>query len=168
MTEAEEPVGRVGRAHGRDGSFYVEDARRAPEVGETLDAGGHELRVERRAGTDERPILRLAGVEDRDAAAALRGTTLRSPGSALEPAADEWRVEDLLGCRVDGLGEVRGVLAAPSCDVLEVGEERTLVPLIRDAVRRIDTSERRIEVDRRFLGLEESAEDADARRSGGA
>jgi ribosomal 30S subunit maturation factor RimM len=43
---------------------------------------------------------------------------------------------------------------APSCDLLEVGDEAVLVPLISDAITNIDLEAKRIEVDRRFLGLE--------------
>ena len=66
----------------------------------------------------------------------------------------EWLIAELVGCRIEGIGEVRRVLTLPSCDVLEVGEEGVLVPLISDAVLRVDVDARVIEVDRRFLGLE--------------
>jgi ribosomal 30S subunit maturation factor RimM len=55
---------------------------------------------------------------------------------------------------VPGLGSVRRVLNLPSCDVLEVGDQPVLVPLISDAVTSVDLDARVIEVDRRFLGLE--------------
>ena len=45
------------------------------------------------------------------------------------------------------------MLAGPSCDVLEVGEDAVLVPLVSDAVRNVDPAARVIEVDLRFLGL---------------
>jgi 16S rRNA processing protein RimM len=151
---AGEVVGRVGRPHGRDGSFYLDHLRGSLEHQATLVVGGCERRIERRAGTDARPILRLDGIVDRDSAAALRGERLRRSEPAEPPAGeDEWAVEELVGCRVPGLGEVRRVLAAPSCDLLEIGEEGVLVPLVRDAIQEIDTAGRRIEVDRGFLGL---------------
>jgi 16S rRNA processing protein RimM len=115
--------------------------------------GEREAELERRAGTGERPIIRIAGVGDRDAAAALRGQELHVLDTS-ELEEDEYLVEDLVGCRVEGLGEVRAVIAAPSCDVLEVGEDRVLVPLVSDAVKRVDLDARTIEVDRAFLGIE--------------
>ncbi len=156
MSEVREPeaVGRVGRPHGRDGSFYLDHPEHPPAVGAAVLLAGHEHRVERRAGEDRRPILRLSGVSNRESIAALRGEVLREPAPARPLEEDEWLVEDLVGCRVDGLGEVRRVLAAPSCDLLEVGEAGLLVPLVRDVVGRIDVRARRIEVDRAFLGLE--------------
>jgi 16S rRNA processing protein RimM len=59
---------------------------------------------------------------------------------------------------VDGdrsLGRVRRLLALPSCEVLEVeraGAPDLLVPLVRDAVRSVDVTARRIDVDSAFLG----------------
>ena len=155
------PAGRVGRAHGLDGSFHVTGARAALlREGAAVTVGGQARRIVRRAGTDERPIVRLEGCEGRDAAEALRGQTLlvaRAQAPAL--GEDEWWPEELQGCRVrDGgreLGVVRGVLSLPSCEALEVvgeGEEVLLVPLVRDAVREVDVAGRRIEVRSEFLG----------------
>jgi 16S rRNA processing protein RimM len=105
-------------------------------------------------------IVRLEGCEDRDAAERLRGRELlveRALAPALQP--DEWWAEDLEGCAVlDGevaVGTVRRLLELPSCEVLEVarsGQGDLLVPLIADAVRRVDIERRRIDVDLRFLG----------------
>jgi 16S rRNA processing protein RimM len=115
--------------------------------------------IVRRAGTDERPIVRLAGFEGRAASAGLRGEQLlvpRAAAPALEE--DEWWVEDLEGCRVvDGerlIGRVGRVLALPSCEVLEVDVQggQVLVPLVRDAVRSVDVDARVIDVDVQFLG----------------
>jgi 16S rRNA processing protein RimM len=147
-------AGRVGRAHGLDGSFYVERPGHDLSEGTAVTVAGRDTVVERRAGTDERPLVRLAGVADRAAAEALRGEALSvRDGGAL--AADEWAVADLVGCSIDGLGEVRRVVAGPSCDVLEVGPDAVLVPFVSDAVKRVDTDAGVIEVDRAFLGLDE-------------
>jgi 16S rRNA processing protein RimM len=148
-------VGRVGRAHGRDGSFYVDGPVHELPVGADVRVADRPARVERRAGTAERPLMRVSGVEDREAAAALRGQELRVAEAEATPGAGEWLAGDLVGCRVDGLGEVRRVIAAPSCDLLEVGEEGALVPLVADAIRHVDVAGRTIEVDRGFLGLDE-------------
>ncbi len=157
-------VGRVGRPHGRDGSFWVEGALERAESegwgdplaeGEPVVVAGRQTRVERRGGEPSRPLARLAAIETREAAAALRGEELLvSEGRA--PLGDrEWLVEDLVGASVEGVGEVRRVLAAPSCDLLEVGEEGLLIPLVADAVLAVDVKGRRIAVDRRFLGLDD-------------
>ena len=174
--------GVVGRPHGLDGSFHVLSPRPALlALGTTVRAAGRDAAVVRLAGTDERPIVRLAGVDTREAADALRGTELlvpRSVAPALEE--DEWWAEDLVGCRVvDGdraLGKVVRLMPLPSCEVLEVAPEGQggpgaggsrsvagvsgehasakpfLVPLVRDAVRRVDVGAKLIDVDIAFLG----------------
>ena len=154
-------AGRIGRPHGLDGSFHVTRPRAALlPLGGKVRVGGADAEIVRRAGTDERPILRLAGHEDREAAEALRGSDLLVHRKAVPPLGDdEWYAEDLEGCRVvDGevaVGSVRRLLALPSCEVLEVeraGAPDLLVPLVRDAVRSVDVPARRIDVDSAFLG----------------
>jgi 16S rRNA processing protein RimM len=145
----------VGRAHGLDGSFYVEQPAEPLPVGADVTVGGLSTRVERRAGTDDRPIVRLGGIGDRSAAEALRGESILVDGGDL--AEGEYLTADLVGCEIPGLGPVRRVIAAPSCDLLEVGDEGVLVPFISDAVRRVDTAARLIEVDAGFLGLDEDS-----------
>jgi 16S rRNA processing protein RimM len=146
-------AGVVGRPHGLDGSFHVVHPSEDLAEGTELEVAGRTVSVERRAGTADRPIIRISGVGDRDAAGALRGEQLMVDAGEL--AESEYLVDDLVGCKVPGLGEVRAVITGPSCDVLEVGEEQTLVPLVSDAVTRIDLGTRVIEVDRAFLGLDE-------------
>jgi 16S rRNA processing protein RimM len=161
MTQPLLEAGRVGRPHGLDGSFHVTrpDARLLAGVDEVF-VNGVATRVERRAGTDERPIMRLAGHAGREAAEALRGAQLAVPperAPALEPG--EYWAHDLAGCTVyDGqrhVGEVRRMLPLPSCEALEValaGGGVVLVPMVRDAIRSIDVGGKRIEVDMAFVG----------------
>ena len=153
-------VGVVGRPHGLDGSFYVLDPTpEALTLGARVRVGERERAIERRAGTDPRPIIRLEGCLDRDGAEAMRGAELmlaRAQAPQLED--DEWWAEDLEGCAVrDGdheVGHVARLLALPSCEVLEVVREGEplLVPLVADAVRSVDVRARVIDVDLRFLG----------------
>ena len=140
-------AGRVGKAHGRDGSFYVDGPQIEFAEGTRVRLGDAEREVVRRAGTDDRPLIRLEGVED---PAALRGEIMLIEEDLEE---GEYLVADLLGCEVPGLGRVERVLDAPSCTLLEVGEDGQLVPLIGDAVKQIDLERKIIEVDREFLGF---------------
>jgi 16S rRNA processing protein RimM len=161
MTDVFIEAGRVGRPHGLDGSFHVKqpDARLLA-LSDEIYVHGRPERIERRAGTDERPILRLAGHAGREAAEALRGAALSIPldrAPALEP--DEYWAHELVGCAVwDGerrVGEVRRMLPLPSCEALEVARDEggeLLVPMVRDAIRAVDVSARRIDVDLSFLG----------------
>ncbi len=157
-------AGRVGRAHGLDGSFYVTRARpRLLELGTVVRVGDRTATIVRRAGTEQHPIVRLEGIEDRAAAEALRGMSLGvERPNAPTLAEGEWWAHELEGCEVvDGelwVGSVSRMIELPTCEVLEVrrtdGGEVLLVPMVRDAVRRVDIANRRIEVDMRFLGQE--------------
>jgi 16S rRNA processing protein RimM len=167
-------AGRVGRPHGLDGSFYVTGARaRLLALGANVTVGARVAAIVRRAGTDEHPIVRVEGVEDRSAAEALRGAVLTvSTEEAPALGEGEWWAHELVGCDVLSgerlLGTVRRMLELPSCEALEVAREEKadplLVPMVKDAIRSVDIGARRIDVDAGFLGLEE---DAGAAREGG-
>ncbi|MBO9534220.1 MAG: 16S rRNA processing protein RimM [Solirubrobacteraceae bacterium] len=162
------PAGTIGKAHGLDGSFYVVKAAAAllAKGAQVFVDGEAEPRtVERRSGTDDRPILRLSGAASRNDADALRGKPLTV---ALEHAPelddDEYWAHDLVGCSVqpksggDALGLVVELMAYPSCEILKVdGGPRgeLLVPLVRDAILEVDVPGRRITVDDEFLALDE-------------
>jgi 16S rRNA processing protein RimM len=170
-------AGRVGRAHGLDGSFYVTGARpRLLALGTTVAVAGRSAAVVRRAGTDARPIVRLQGIEDRAGAEAIRGLEL-TVAEAQAPALveGEWWASELEGCEVlDGdrhVGVVVRLVELPSCEALEVrlatsgtsgqgessGESadgrvgELLVPMVHDAIRRVDVERRRIDIDISFL-----------------
>jgi 16S rRNA processing protein RimM len=138
-------AGRVGRPHGRDGSFYVEDASEALVLGDSVTLGGAARTIERRAGTDERPLVRLSGLSD---PRSVRGEPLLVESDLAD---DEWLAADLVGCRVEGLGSVARVLDGPSCDLLEL-DDGTLVPFVSDAIRSVDLPGRRILADLEYLG----------------
>jgi 16S rRNA processing protein RimM len=160
------PAGRVGRPHGLDGSFYVTRPRaRLLSLGTEVALEDERRKIVRRAGTDERPIVRLEGVGDRPGAEALRGRELTVEQSDAPTLGEgEWWAHELEGCEVrDGerlLGVVRRLLELPSCEALEVepagGGSPLLVPMVSAAIRGVDPGERRIEVDAGFLDLEET------------
>jgi 16S rRNA processing protein RimM len=155
-------AGRVGRPHGLDGSFHVTrpEARLLVNGAELL-VNGSPATIDRRAGTDAKPILRLAGHAGIDAAEALRGAQLAIRAADAPPLPEgEYWAHELEGCTVcDGervVGTVRRLVPLPSCEALEVeradGGADLLVPLVRDAVRRVDVGARRVDVDLAFLG----------------
>ena len=135
-------AGRVGKPHGLDGSFYVDGASHPLPVGTRVTVGDLTLEVGRRAGTDERPLVRLSGVED---PRTLRGELLLVDAELGE---DEWLADDLLRCSVPGHGRVVRILDGPSCSVLEL-EDGLLVPFISDAIRSVEGDE--IVIDEAFL-----------------
>jgi 16S rRNA processing protein RimM len=176
------PAGRVGRAHGLDGSFYVTGPNpRLLTLGTSAMVAGRRAEIVRRSGTDRRPIVRLDGVDGREAADALRGMTLsvdRVEAPAL--AEGEWWAHELEGCEVFGdgrlIGTVQRMIELPSCEALEVRRETVgsqaigtplVVPLVKDAIRRMAVAERRIEVDVGFLGEDALGPDSKSRSGSG-
>jgi 16S rRNA processing protein RimM len=136
-------AGRVGKPHGRDGSFYVERAAHPLPEGTIVLLRDRPHPVQRRAGTGDRPLIRLGGLDD---PAAARDEQLLVDVELVE---GEWLASELIGLSVPGRGRVTRVLDAPSCSVLEL-EDGSLVPFISDAIRSIEGGE--IHVDEHFLG----------------
>lgn len=162
------PAGRVGRAHGLDGSFYVTGARpRLLALGTDVTIAGRTAAIVRRAGTDQHPIVRVHGVEDRAGAQALRGQTLTvAVADAPRLAEGEWWAHELEGCAVvDGerrVGTVTRMIELPSCEALEVRIDSSdvppsragaplLVPMVKNAIRRVDVAAGVIDVNMGFL-----------------
>jgi 16S rRNA processing protein RimM len=154
-------AGRVGRAHGLDGSFYVTKPVTRLLAGETpITLAGRRLAIVRRSGTEKHPILRLAGMTRREDAEALRGQPLLvelAHAPALER--DEYWSHDLKGCEVrDGerlIGVVEELIGLPSCEALLVKRSdggELLVPMVKDAILEVDLTAGHIEIDLNFLG----------------
>jgi 16S rRNA processing protein RimM len=144
-------VGRVGRPHGLDGSFFVEDPSADParfEVGNTLRVGGEELRIVASKQARGRPVIRLERRVD-------RGAALEVPREALPPPADDsYYVFQLVGLEVveDGgarLGRVADVAPGVANDVLELDSGLAL-PLVEACVQEVDLEAARILVARGF------------------
>lgn len=99
-------------------------------------------------------LVRVAGCEDRDAAAALRNRLIAVPRAALPPPAEgEFYWIDLLGVEVvdvDGrrYGRITQMLETGANDVMVVqGESEHLIPFVREqVVRDVDLEARRITV----------------------
>lgn len=142
-------AGRIGRPHGLDGTFHV--LTRDPDLleAETFTVAGVDRAVTRRAGSGARPLLRLEGIDSKEAVSALRGEGLLVPRPPLED--DEFWADDLIGCEVVGYGTVARLLDYPSCEILEL-DTGEMVPLVRDAIERVDLDARTITLREGFLG----------------
>ena len=145
------PVGRVGRPHGLDGSFVVEDASEDPErfaVGARLLAGEESAEVVARKRAGGRVVVRL----DRPVE---RGTVLAVPRDELPPAEEGgYYVFELVGLEVEEeggrpLGTVQDVAPGVANDVLELDSGQAL-PLVSQCVLDVDLERRRILVARGF------------------
>jgi 16S rRNA processing protein RimM len=132
-------VGRVGKSHGIDGSFVVENASETRElfaVGAKLLVEGQEVTVVGSKQARGRPVIRL----DRRVP---RGASLEVPRSALTPTGeDEYYVFQLVGLEVeeqggDVLGTVRDVAPGVANDVLEL-DSGLLLPMVEECVLSVD------------------------------
>jgi 16S rRNA processing protein RimM len=157
------PVGTLGRPHGVAGEIalraYNPQSHGLLGLAELLvdDRGGQRRRFDVRSvrPTADGYLVRLAGIDSREAAAALTLAEARVPRSALPPLGEgEFYVEDIPGCVVeDQAGRSRGRARATfwngAHDVLTVdvdggGEE--LIPLVPGFVLTVDAPRRRIRV----------------------
>jgi 16S rRNA processing protein RimM len=138
-------VGRVGKSHGLDGSFVVEQASETPErfeVGAELIVAGERAKVVSRRQARGRPVIRL----DRRVP---RGATLEVPREALEPTGDdEYYVFQLIGLKVEeeggaDLGTVTDVLPGVANDVLQLDSGLSL-PMVEECIRAVELAEGRI------------------------
>jgi 16S rRNA processing protein RimM len=154
ISGSEDPilVGRIGRAHGLDGTVVVDletddaDTRFAPGAVVRL-ADGRELTVTRYRLTERSPLVSFAEVTHRSAAESLRGAELLIRPEERRPLGpDEYWPEDLIGLRVvdrDGIeiGVVRDVESEQPQDRLHVQDPDGtihIVPLVAALVRRVD------------------------------
>jgi 16S rRNA processing protein RimM len=138
-------VGRVGKPHGLDGSFFVENASEDAArfaVGVILHLDGEPVKVVASKRSGGRPVIRL----DRKAP---RGAELAVPRSELPPPGeDEYYEFQLIGLSVEeeggrALGRVTSVQAAPANDVLEL-DSGLLLPLVGACVLEVDLDAGRI------------------------
>jgi 16S rRNA processing protein RimM len=147
-------VGRVVRPHGVRGELLVEVLSDAPDrfaPGTAVAAGDPDsdtpprpLEVSDARLHQGRLLLRFVGVEDRDAAEALRGSLLTIPSEAARSLGpDEFWRHQLVGLAVvdpqgNGRGVVSDVLPGAAHDLLEVRRPdgaTVLVPAVAALVK---------------------------------
>jgi 16S rRNA processing protein RimM len=99
-------------------------------------------------------VVRFEGINDRDAAVALKGREVAVPRSAMPAAGEgEFYWADLLGLEVRNrdaviLGRVEKILETGANAVLVVkGEKEVLVPLIQDVLVNVDLGAGQLTVD---------------------
>jgi 16S rRNA processing protein RimM len=138
-------VGRVGKPHGLDGSFFIENASEDPSrfaKGATLYVEGAPITVVGSKRSGGRPVVRVEPPVP-------RGAELTVPRSELPPTAeDEYYAFELVGLAVEEeggrpLGHVSEVAPGVANDVLELDSGLAL-PLVADCVREVDLERGRI------------------------
>ena len=160
-------VGRVVKAHGITGEVVVEvrtddpDSRFAPGMQvQAQPRGGGPRRayvIESAREHSGRLLVRLAGVDDRSAAEALRGTVFLVDTKDLPPIddPDEFYDHQLEGLRVvttEGrlIGNVNEVLHTAAGELLSVTSEtgaEVLVPFVSAIVTEVSLENQTIEID---------------------
>lgn len=151
------PVAEVARPHGVQGELRL----KVYNPDSDLLAGRPRVKLRLPDGTerdadittareaDKALLVRFAGVDDRNAAEALRGAEICVPREEFPPLDDgEFYACDIEGARAvlrDGeeIGHVSGVATYPTCDVLlveKVGGGRLEIPLLDPYVGKIDVA----------------------------
>jgi 16S rRNA processing protein RimM len=140
-------IGRVGKPHGIDGAFFIEQPsadERWWKVGSRFFVGATEVEVVAARRSSGRPIVKL----DR---AVERGAPIEVERDALPPTEeDEYYAFELVGLPVveetgRELGTVKAVTSGIANDVLEL-DSGVLLPMIEDCVRQVDLNAGRIVV----------------------
>jgi 16S rRNA processing protein RimM len=155
-------LGQVGAPHGVHGWLMVRSFADPPESlldhdeWQLLSPGGKTLQLQLLEGAAHRDRfrVRLAGIDDRDAASGLTGWWVQIARSALPPPAEgEYYREDLVGFEVvNAEGVLLGVLDyfadLPAGAVMVVkGEREHWVPAAPRHLLKVDLAAKRLTVD---------------------
>jgi 16S rRNA processing protein RimM len=148
-------IGKVGRPHGIDGSFFIEQPstdERWWKPGARFFAGGRAAEVVAARRSSGRPVVKL----DLDV---VRGALIEVERDELPPTEeDEYYAFQLIGLDVveetgRELGSVQSVTPGVANDILELSTG-VLLPMIEDCIRAVDLSVARITVAAGFAGDE--------------
>lgn len=151
-------IGKIVNAVGLRGEVKVYNYSDSEEIYRTVSAlyAGKELtEVENVRMQKNMVILKLAGIDDRDAAERMRGTELYITDADLpELPEGQFYVRDLIGMTVeseegDVLGEVSDVIQNTAQDIFEIkgeNDKTILIPKVDQFVLNIDKDERVIRV----------------------
>jgi 16S rRNA processing protein RimM len=140
-------IGKVGRPHGVDGAFFVEEPSDDPrwwKTGARFLAAGRAVEVVAHRRSSGRPVIKVDPPAE-------RGALLEVDRADLPPTGDdEYYAFQLVGLEVvEETGRVLGTVSAvtPNVanDVLEL-DSGVLLPMVEECVRSIDLEGRRIDV----------------------
>jgi 16S rRNA processing protein RimM len=140
-------IGKVGRPHGIDGAFFVEQPSDDPRwwtTGAQFLAGGRAVEVVAHRRSSGRPVIKVDPPAERGALIEVERDQLPPTGD------DEYYAFELVGLEVVEetgrvLGTVKAVTPGVANDVLELDSD-VLLPMVEDCVRSVDLTAGRIEV----------------------
>ncbi len=133
---------------------YTDKPTRFSEI-EAVLLNGRRCRIERARYMKNMAVLKLEGIEDRNAAEAVRNLELLLPREELwKQPEDTYFVDDLVGCAVvteDGapVGTLKRVHSRPAQDLYEIerGDGSTfLLPAVKEFICSVDPQNKTITV----------------------
>ena len=147
-------MGRVAGSYGIRGWIKVQAPQEALAACGRWSIGGAEYPVEQVKKHSGTLLAKLAGLESREAALKLKGSTVYVRRAALpEPEAGHYYLTDLVGLEVVNeqgvvLGVVKRWMFNGAQDVMEVSGARTrLIPWIASVVRDVDLGNRQVHIE---------------------
>jgi 16S rRNA processing protein RimM len=148
-------VGEIGKPHGLAGEVYVnvvsDDPRRFARGSRLLHESGRRLRVEQLRKHRDRALIKFEGIDDRDAAALLKGPLYVLSAEMRSLGEGEYWAHDLAGLSAldpagQPLGTVTRVIPGAAQDLLEIQTPvgLRLAPLVADIVTEVDVEAGRV------------------------
>lgn len=140
-------IGKVGRPHGIDGAFFVEqpsEDKRWWKTGARFLAGGAQVEVVAHRTSSGRPVIKVEPPVERGVLIEVERVDLPAT------AEDEYYAFELVGLEVvevtgRSLGTVQAVTPGVANDVLEL-DSGVLLPMVEDCIRAVDAAGGRIDV----------------------
>ena len=159
-------IGLITRPHGVKGAVKLDTLTTDNSRFAALDCAYIEknkaytpVKVKPCSYTDSSAIVQIEGVNDRNAAEALRGSFLCVDRQHAAPLPEgRYFIEDLIGCECfdsEGvyLGRLSDVMIRPANDVYEIKKEKStlLVPALKKLLLSVDVFNKRIVLDKDVL-----------------
>ncbi len=153
-------IGQISNTHGLKGEIkvraFTKEQKRFEELSSILIDFKGELKkydIEKIRYQKDFVLLKLKNVDDIDEALKLKGNYIKIPrNDAKETDENEFFIADLIGCEVyedDLIGIVDDVFTAGASDVYVIkrkGKKDLLIPAIESVIKKVDVSNKRIDV----------------------
>ena len=151
-------LGKVTAPQGIKGEVrvypYTDEITRFSEI-EAVLLDGQKRKIQNARYMKNMAVLKLEGIDDRNAAEAIRGKELLlSKEDLWEQPEDTYFIDDLLGCSVaseDGssVGMLKSIISRPAQDLYEI--ERAdgstfLLPAVKEFIKNVDLDNRIITI----------------------
>ena len=131
---------------------YTDELTRFSQI-EAVLLDGQRRRIEKARYMKNMAVLKLEGIDDRNAAESVRNRELELPREDLwEQPKDTYFVDDLLGCAVvseDGaqVGTLKQIHSRPAQDLYEIERDdgsAFLLPAVKEFIKDVNTDEKTI------------------------